>query len=685
MSKAGCLTVGSLVWLGVITAPHSAAQTPPTTSADVETITITASRAPASTLSSSASIGVVDAEQLDIISHTHINEAMFQIPGTWISRGNGQEHLTAVRSPVLTGAGACGAFYMAQDGISLRGPALCNTNQLFDSHSEQAQQVEVLRGPGSVAWGSNAVHGVINLVTPSPLTAPDTSTSIEGGPNDFFRHNLAWSSSSDNRATGLYSTLTHDGGYKDDSGYDQQKVSLIHQHQHGDWQFKHVLSATNLNQETAGFVRGENAFADPLLKRQNPNPEAYRDSKSARFYSVIDLTLDKGRSLNITPYLRWTDMEFLQHFLPWQSTEQNRQRGAGIKSAYTVSDTDSELTLGFDVDFSRGNLVEFQDDPFAPTIPQGDHYDYQVDIGQYSPFAMFTYQMTPSFSINGGLRYEYMHFDYTNQLSDGSACAIGIENCRFYRPASQTRSFSNLSGQLGITYAFSSGHRGYIQISNGHRVPQATELFRLQAGQQIADLESEQMRSTEIGLKGVSPLMSYNVALFSMEKSDVIFQDTQRQNISDGSTTHRGIEVRLRRQMSESVYWSFSGTLANHRYDAPLTLSRINIEGNEIDTAPQHIASTQLGWKSDTGARVEMEYVHLGNYFLDPENTAEYKGHNLLNLRTHWPINDQLQLTARVMNLLDQDYAERADFAFGSYRYFVGEPRSVFVGAQYRW
>jgi iron complex outermembrane recepter protein len=35
------------------------------------------------------------------------------------------------------------------------------------------------------------------------------------------------------------------------------------------------------------------------------------------------------------------------------------------------------------------------------------------------------------------------------------------------------------------------------------------------------------------------------------------------------------------------------------------------------------------------------------------------------------------------LNLTDVDYAERADIAFGNYRYFVGEPRSVFLSMAY--
>jgi len=38
----------------------------------------------------------------------------------------------------------------------------------------------------------------------------------------------------------------------------------------------------------------------------------------------------------------------------------------------------------------------------------------------------------------------------------------------------------------------------------------------------------------------------------------------------------------------------------------------------------------------------------------------------------------------RLTNLLDEDYAERADFGFGSYRYFVGQPRGAYLEISYQ-
>ena len=56
---------------------------------------------------------------------------------------------------------------MAQDGIPLRASGFCNVNELFDAHSEQAGGIEVIKGPAGVAYGANAMHGMINVLSPA--------------------------------------------------------------------------------------------------------------------------------------------------------------------------------------------------------------------------------------------------------------------------------------------------------------------------------------------------------------------------------------------------------------------------------------------------------------------------------------------------------------------------------------
>ena len=82
-------------------------------------------------------------------------------------------------------------------------------------------------------------------------------------------------------------------------------------------------------------------------------------------------------------------------------------------------------------------------------------------------------------------------------------------------------------------------------------------------------------------------------------------------------------------------------------------------------------------------ARAQLEWIHMDDYYLEPDNRHEYKGHDLLNLRVSSRLVGDLYGAVRLTNLLDEDYAERADFGFGDYRYFVGRPRQVFVELSY--
>ena len=66
-----------------------------------------------------------------------------------------------------------------------------------------------------------------------------------------------------------------------------------------------------------------------------------------------------------------------------------------------------------------------------------------------------------------------------------------------------------------------------------------------------------------------------------------------------------------------------------------------------------------------------------------PANANEYPGHDLLNLRVGWSFRDNWSTTLRLNNVTDRAYADRADFAFGNYRYFPGRGRTVFVEVRY--
>jgi outer membrane receptor protein involved in Fe transport len=170
-----------------------------------------------------------------------------------------------------------------------------------------------------------------------------------------------------------------------------------------------------------------------------------------------------------------------------------------------------------------------------------------------------------------------------------------------------------------------------------------------------------------------------------MKKSNVILRDANGFNVDNGRTSHQGIEYELVWQAVPAVALSVAGTFARHRYEFSSAIEGGETieDGDDVDTAPRQIHAASLRWKPDNRLLAEAEWLYVGDYWLDAANAHRYPGHELLNLRGRWSFAPQWSLALRLNNALDRDYADRADFAFGSYRYFPGRDRTLF--AEFAW
>lgn len=647
----------------------------------VEVISVTATKQVQRTSDIPASISVIDDAIVQRVEAQHINQLLSRVAGTWISRGNGQEHLTAIRSPVLTGAGGCGAFFMALDGISLRAPGFCNANQLFDANSEQAARIEVLKGPSSTLYGTNAMHGAINLISPDAFSQTQNRLGLQVGAYDFARLTGQYNWQTDTQAVHLLGNITQENGYQSESGYDQQKATLIYQSRGELWDNKTLIDVANLNQETAGFIRGFEVYKDKELRKINPNPEAFRDAKSLRAYSLFTRPLGEG-TLQLKPYLRWNQMQFLQHFLPWQALEKNGHTSIGVQAQFDIEFMGANWVTGLDMDATNANLSETQAQPFSPNIPAGDHYDYEVDANVVAAYAQANWRWQ-KWGLTLGGRIERVEYDYDNLLSDGSACAPNVALCRFSRPSDQVLSFSTFSPTLTLEYQISEDWLTYAKYAQGFRAPEATELFRLQNNQVSTDFEEVSLDSVEAGARYNHQGHSLHLAVYDMQKDNVIIRDTERQNIASGKTAHQGFELEYTWQVLDQLRFSTNLAWQKHTYESDQAISNISIKGNRVDTSPNQIFAAQLLWEPSAKLDAEVSWQHLSSYYLDPENTAEYSGHSLLDFTIRYVISDSLSAKMNIFNITDEDYAERADIAFGEYRYFIGQPRRAFISLQW--
>jgi iron complex outermembrane recepter protein len=648
-------------------------------------------RSPTATGERAEAVSRIDADTIARIAATHPAEAFARLPGVWLSRGSGQESLLAIRSPVLTGPGACGAFLILDDGIPLRPAGFCNVNQAFELDTEQAAAIELLRGPGSAVHGSNALHGAINTRPARPEDGAVRSVRVEAG-SDALRRIRA--SASDGERWRVDGYALGAGSFREDESVGQQKLSA-------QWRWPQAagtprvrLAASNLNQETAGFVVGEDAYRD-ARRRINQNPEAFRDARAARLHGEWTWQGRGDDSWRLAPYARHDQMRFIQHFAPGKPLEENGSDSLGLQLGWQ-RDGVWQTRVGLDLEAATGDLLQFQPaplttgPPLAQAIrPVGRHYDYTVDAFNAALFAQWDIPLGTRFVLQPGLRAEQQRYDYRTRMpagnlrEDGTPCALG--GCLYQRPDDRRDRFSEPAGQLGLLYTQGSQQIA-ARLARAFRFPQAGELYRLQRGQEVADLAPETLQGVELGWR--RELADGFIALdgYRYRKSSSILRDAEGFNVSDGASTHQGIELEAGLRLARHWWLEGNAAYAIHRFDFDRDVGggeRIR-RGNEVTSAPRRQGGMRLRHDAPRLGEFELEWVHLGPYFTDAANTTRYPGHELLHLRWRRGFGEHWQLASRVMNLADRRYAERADFAFGNLRYFPGAGRSLFVEVAYR-
>ena len=592
---------------------------------------------------------------------------------------------------MLTGPGACGSFLVLEDGIPIRPSGFCNVNGLFETFYEMSSGVETITGPASSRYGANAMHGVINILS-KPIES-DNRFYLNAGPNNYKNFKIRASNNLDWSFDGFFA---NNDGFRDQSGYDQQKIRLQSKFNLNEWTGYLKATLTNLNQETAGYVNGLNSYKDEEFSKQNFNPDAYRDANSQRVSLKLIKEIDDVIS-SITPYVRSNDMKFFQHFLPGTPLEENSHYSFGAIFQRITDYESFSFIRGLHIDFAKAELTETQANKLTTssafnnaTRPQGKHYDYEVDSITYAFFGGIE-----NLSIGNNLiffadaRAEFIEYDYTNRMisgntrEDGSRCGFG--GCYYNRPADRTDDFNELSARAGISTTLDSINY-FAQISLGFRPPQINEAYRLQKKQNVTDLDSETLTMFEFGSKFELESLMGSLSFYQSKKKNSIFRDSQNFIVDNGKTDHKGVElslsifVNLRNTINANI------TYGDHRYDFETDTSmreKIRVD-NKIDTAPKIMANLLWNININDDSNLSLEIEHMDSYYTDAANLHEYEGHTLYHARFNREFSESLKGYLRIENLTDKRYAERADFnAFGGDRYFPGLPREVYVGLEY--
>lgn len=652
-----------------------------------------------------ATIDAIKGEDVRNAKASHPSEIMGRVPGVWVNITGGEGHQTAIRQPLTTSP----VYAYLEDGIPVRATGFFNHNALYEVNMPQSGGIEVTKGPGSALYGSDAIGGVVNILSRRPPAAYEVEASGELGSYGWKRALLSGGNTFGANGVRADLNLTKTNGWRQATGYTRNSGSLRWDRAlENDALLKVFATVSDIDQETAGS--STISLADYT---NNPTvsytPISLRKVSAARLSAAYEK--ETGNSLlSITPYVRDDSMDLLANWsLGYDPTIYNTyNKSFGLLAKYRTDYVPyrTRLIVGVDIDHSPGGRTEDSilttkvGNVYTSYTVKNRLYDYKVTYQGVSPYVHGEMSPLPQLRLTGGLRYDDIEYDFHNNLPVAAIQATGSGTKWYGQSASTTTHYSHWSPKLGATYAISDSLNGFVAYNHAFRAPSEGQLFRPSAttsnvlAQQIAAgnlaLKPIKVDSFEIGMRGKSRAgITYEVSAYRMKKRDDVLTQKDPLNgnapvqTNGGKTLHRGIEVGVGGEIASTLRLDVSYSYAKHEYDSWVT-NTANYTGKEMSMAPRVISNTRLSYSpaSLQGGNVGVELVTLGSYWMDDANTTKYNGHDLLNLSGSYYLKKDVELFAKVRNVTDRRFAESTS---GINTYAPGLPRTVYVGIQGTW
>jgi outer membrane receptor protein involved in Fe transport len=655
-------------------------------------VVVSTSREERSAAATPLSVGVIGEKEIRETRGHHPADVVNHTPGVYVSNYGGEGHTTAIRQPITTKA----MYAYLEDGVPIRSTGFFNHNALYEINLAQAGRIEIIKGPGTAVYGSDAVGGVVSAFTREPAGRPEAEVFLEGGSSTYARALATGSTTLGRNGIRADVNVTRSDGWRTGAPYDRQSGTLRWDHHLSERvRFKTIAALTHVDQPGDGGGEIDAAdFADAPARVYTPI--AFRRVLAARLSTELQVR-GESSSFGATLYSRYNELDLLPF---WQlgfdpQVWESRHRSIGLLTRYRrwVAPLGANLSTGVDLEYSPGSRLETgivpeRAGPVFPSYATGEvQYDYDVSFYQAAPYAQADVALPQGVNLSVGARYDHLGFAYENRLG---VLTTGTHR----RPGSGSVSFDRLSPKLGATWEIAPAANVFASYRKAFRAPSESQLFRQGSAESTVNLKPVRAASWEAGVRvALGGRVTAEVSAYTMRLRDDIltFFDPSnglRLTQNAGATRHRGVELGLGIALADGLRVDGAFSYAKHTYTEWSPRPGLDYGGNEIELAPELIGNGRLTWRPhflDSGL-VAVEWARLGGYWMDPENTHRYDGHYVFNLYATVPIAAHLELSGRVTNLGNRRYAETTSYnAQQGERFRPGAPRQIYVGAQYRW
>ncbi|WP_275629275.1 TonB-dependent receptor [Pseudomonas sp. 273] len=624
----------------------------------------------------------------------NLSEVLPRVPGLVVQNRQNYAQDLQISS---RGYGARSAFgirglKLLSDGIPASTPD--GQGQAATLNLDVAERIEVLRGPASTIYGSNA-GGVIQMFSRDGSGPPRVGAETTFGSDGFNKNHLYAEGGNDKAGFLLDASRMDTDGYRDHSAARRdQTFAKLNFRPDDDSRLALIYSSLE-----------QNGTQDPLGQTWDAYKHDPRSvAAAAETYDTRKSIDHQQLGMNYERYFGDATLQFnlyagqrsvVQYLSIPRGVVSNTQRGGGVvdfdrefhggtlRWIQPVAGVPGELTVttGVDYDRSRDDRRGYQNYSGDQLGVKGElRRDEDDTATSLDPYVQARWELG-DWTFDAGLRHSTMKMDVDDRyLANGDS--------------SGSKKYQKNTPSLSVMYAFTPQLHGYVSAGKGFETPTQAEMAYAPGLVESFNFGLDPATSTqyELGLKAkVGGNTRINAAVFEIRTDDEIVVAsstggrTSYQNA--GKTLRRGFELGVQSQLNERWDATLAYTRLEATYDQDFVEGGSTIEkGNHLPGVPGSSLYGELVWKPRQDISMGFEGQYRSKVYVEDSNEDKpAPSYAVFNWRTRfeqrygpWTFHQLLRLD----NLLDRQYVGSVIVGDSNGRYYEAAPgRSWYAGA----
>lgn len=578
----------------------AAAQNAPT---ELDDVTVTATRTPVALKDSVVPVQLIDRDQIDRSQANTVLELLRGRAGLDFANQGGTGKITSL---FLRGTNSNQVLVLV-DGVRV-GSATSGMAALQDLPVDQIERVEIVRGPRSSLYGSEAIGGVIQIFTRTAGKGLQQNLSLTAGSNNLRQASAGFS----NR--GERGWVSAQGGYQKTDGINACRGTA------------------------AGW--GAGCFAD------EPDRDGYRNTSiNVRAgYALTDTLSLEGHVLNADSFNEYDGSIF------GGNEADNVQQVYGGKLAWAVSDA-------FQLTAQVGRNRDQADNYFAAggTRTFASNFDTRRDTASVQGDIQLAegQQLTAGADWQNDKVTSSTAFDVKDRDNTGVFVEyqgqFGAHSLQASVRNDDNEQFGNhTTGSLGYGFALGNGFRLTASAGTGFKAPTFNDLYY--PGFSNPALKPEESKSLNIGIAQYADNWNWTFNAYETRIDQLIGYDSNFDLVNVAEARIRGAEL--------TGFLSLAGFDINAQ--ASFTDPRDNTSGAATYDnllARRARTSGRLDVDKSFGpVRLGVTAAGSGHRFDNAANTVRLAGYGTVDVRVEYAINDAWSVQAKAANVFDREY-----------------------------